>query len=515
MYCKHCGSKVEGHHLFCPTCGNRLSEEPAKRFPNWLKALFGLLILGALIALVVQFKKSDSEDVIKNQLNALKTGKLTEAYYEYTSKEFQKSTSLEKFKEVIKSFPLLSQVNSLSIDEKDENEDDQEAIKATLDSDDNQSFKMDYGLTKEDGEWKIVFFKLAEAPKPIEETTTESANNPIDTIENQLNAIKSNNVDSAYSDYVTKDFKKATSLKAFKEFVQSHPILSDFTTKRHGAISDTKGVKKIKFWVSDDQGNKNILDYTLAKEGASWKVRGIELLPDDVEPIDEKAAAVDPSHLSEQVTNFINLIKNGEIEKGYEELTTDNFKSATSLEVFTTTLKGYNSFIHNDSVEFKKTSLKGKVGTVIAILKDNADDARTAQFDLIPVDDTWKIEQVLIFKMPEKDALSFKSIEVGTKKNEGNEILDATDRLTSPPRDIYINVFAENVSKGDKISVYLVNEKLKLKSAPVDHVSETDAISYVSFFYFTGPEAGWPPGDYKIIAKGSNGAEISSNFTIE
>ena len=361
MYCKHCGSKVEGHHLFCPACGNRLSEEPGKRFPGWLKALFGLLILAALIALVVQFKKSDSEETIKNQLNALKTGKLTEAYYQYTSKDFQKSTSLEKFKEVIKSFPLLSQVNSISIDEKEEN-DDQESIKATLDSDDNQTFKMDYGLVKEDDEWKIVFFKLAEAPKPIEEPSTDPANNPIDTIENQLDAIKADKIDAAYNDYVTKDFKKATSLKAFKEFVQSHPILKDFSSKKHGAFSDTKGVKKIKFWISDDQGNRNILDYTLAKEGDKWKVRGIELLPDDVEPIDEKTAAVDPSHLSDQVTNFVDLIKKGEIEKAYEELTTENFKSATSLEVFTNTIKGYNSFIHNESLEFKKTSLKGKVG---------------------------------------------------------------------------------------------------------------------------------------------------------
>lgn len=514
MYCKHCGSKVEGHHLFCPACGNRLSEEPAKRFPGWLKALFGLLILGALVALVVQFKKSDSEETIKSQLNALKTGKLTEAYYQYTSKEFQKATSLEKFKEVIRSFPLLTQVSSISIDEKEEN-DDQESLKATLDSDDNQTFKMDYGLVKEDGEWKIIFFKLAEAPHAIEEAPIDPANNPIDTIENQLESIKANKLDAAYNDYVTKDFKKSTSFNAFKEFVQAHPILSEFSSKKHGSFSDTQGVKKIKYWISDDQGNRNILDYTLAKEGDKWKIRGIELLPDDAEPIDQKTAETDPSHLSEQVTNFVDLIKNGEIEKAYNEYTTDNFKNATTLDVFTNTLKGYNSFIHNESLEFKKTSLKGRVGTVIAVLKDNADDARTAQFDLVPSEDTWKIEQVLIFKMPERDSLAFKSIEIGTKKNDNNEIIDPTDRLVNPARDIYVNVFVENVRKGDKITVYLVNDKLKIKSAPVDHIPETDAISYISFFYFTGPESGWPKGDYKVVATGSNGAEISSDFTIE
>jgi len=513
MYCKHCGSKVEGHHLFCPACGNRLSEEPVKRFPGWLKGLIALLLVGALVGLFIQLKKNDAEETIKNQLNALKTGKLTEAYYQYTSKEFQKATSLEKFKEVIRSFPLLTQVSNLSIDEKDE-EDDQESIKATLESDDNQSFKMDYGLVKEDGDWKIVFFKLAEAPHPMEEKQN-SAENPLDILDGQLDALKANQVDSAYSDYVTKDFKKATSLSAFKEFVQSHPILSNFTSKKHGAFSDTKGIKKIKFWLSDDQGNRNILEYTLAKEGDKWKVRGMELLPDDVEPIDEQAATVDPSHLSEQINNFIELIKKGEFDKAYNDFTTENFKNATSLDVFTNTLKTYNSFIHNQSIEFKKTSLKGKIGTVIAVLKDGNDDARTAQFDMVPAADTWKIEQVLIFKMPEKDSLTFKSIEVGTQKNENNDIIDPTDVLKSPPRNIYVNVYVDNVRKGDKITVTLVNDKLKIKSAPVDHISDTDAISYVSFFYFTGPESGWPPGEYKVVAQSSNGAEITSNFTIE
>ncbi|MFN4173750.1 MAG: DUF4864 domain-containing protein, partial [Parachlamydiaceae bacterium] len=333
MYCKHCGSKVEGHHLFCPACGNRLSEEPPKRFPGWIKVIFGLLILGALIALVTQLKKIDAEETIKEQLNALKAGKLTEAYYEYTSKEFQKATSLEKFKEVVKSFPLLSQVNSLSIDEKEHNE-DQETIKVTLDSDDNQTFKMDYGLVKEDDAWKIVFFKLVEGPKPIEEIASEPGNNPLETVEKQLEAIQADKIDEAYSNYVTKDFKKATSLNAFKEFIEAHPILKDFSSKKHGAISDTKGVKKVKFWISDDKGNKSILDYTLVKEGDSWKVRGIELLPDDFIPIDEKSASADPSVLSEQVKNFVDLIKNGQLDKAYEKITTENFKNATSLEVF-------------------------------------------------------------------------------------------------------------------------------------------------------------------------------------
>lgn len=164
MFCNHCGIKVEGDPLFCPNCGEKLPLRQVKsRYPLWLRWLFGLAVIGLIISLFFFLTEPEPEKTVIDQLESLKNHGLTEAYYGYTSNEFQEATSLEKFKEVLRSFPYLMQVSQVKVLEQ-EIKDSLATLKLALTSEEGRSFTMEYQLIKDEGKWKILYFKLLKEP---------------------------------------------------------------------------------------------------------------------------------------------------------------------------------------------------------------------------------------------------------------------------------------------------------------------------------------------------------------
>lgn len=518
MFCKHCGSKVEGHHLFCPTCGERLDSHK-KRFPTLLKWLSAVLILGALISGYLFYNKEEPQKTIQEQLVALKNNQLTEAYYSYTAKEFQKATPLEKFKEIIRSFHPLSEVKEINVDDSEE-KDDRTRLNVTLKTDDKKSFKMEYDLVKEEGNWKIIFFKLLS--NPVEDVEDEAASleepkeSAYDLINRQLDYLRDGKIDEAYTDLVSRDFKKETSLKTFKDFISANPILSDFVSYKQGVQTSENNIKRIRVVLSGTKDEKHIVDYSLIQEGDKWLINGMQLLPYDES--ESKSLETPPQFNNEEIktyiTQFVDAIKNSDFTKAYQDYTTEEFKKATNEEIFTKTIKGYPSFINNETLDIRGISFKNNVGSVVAFLQSK-DDKRMAQFDLMLNNNVWKIQQIQIYKAPEADDMKVKVVEIGTKKDDKGEITDVASNFTNPPQEIFVNVFLSNVRKGNKITLMLINEEQKIKSPEISHEISVDAADYVAFFSFSAPKTGWPPGAYKVIGETNTGDKVDSSFTIE
>ena len=107
MFCSHCSAKVEENYKFCPNCGAQLnlttssdtspssSNVKKKPMPFWFKILALLAVL-ALVGVTAGILFTESwVDVVDHQLEALRQHDIDKAYYAYTSKDFQTSTSLK------------------------------------------------------------------------------------------------------------------------------------------------------------------------------------------------------------------------------------------------------------------------------------------------------------------------------------------------------------------------------------------------------------------------------------
>jgi len=71
------------------------------------------MFVGAFIGL---FLKEEISQPIEDQLTKLRSQQITEAYYGYTSKNYQSKMSLEDFRQFVKGSPVLSRIRFFSVD---------------------------------------------------------------------------------------------------------------------------------------------------------------------------------------------------------------------------------------------------------------------------------------------------------------------------------------------------------------------------------------------------------------
>jgi hypothetical protein len=386
MFCHHCGIKVEGEHLYCPNCGERLpSRNDKKKWPLWLRLLGGV----ALIALVISFFffliEPDPKNTILDQLRALKSRQLTEAYYGFTTRDFQEATSLEKFKEVIRSFPYLSEVKSIEVLDKEE-QDAVATLKVAVTTQKGASFVMEYQLAKDEGKWKIVYFKLMRAPQAFESAAIDRE----EVIRDLLKLLKTHEIKEAYASTTSEAFRETTSLEQFQAFVDSIPLLANYQSyfpQKMEAVGDKeKGVYILK----SDKEEKRI-EFSLAEENGAWKVLGIKLLPDN--------GVIKSSQLYVQlVEDFLHTIQKGDFEGAWRQYTSASFQRASPLESFKKVALTYPFIKDYQQLEVLNLTVREDFATLKANLKAKSGAQGNVQFDFISENQVWKIQQILIFK---------------------------------------------------------------------------------------------------------------------
>lgn len=99
-----------------------------------------------------------------------------------------------------------------------------------------------------------------------------------DAAHQQLSAIKSGNIDSAY-DMTSKAFQEATSLNAYKDFVEKYPILKDYKSVSFTERKIEKDSGYLAGTIKTDDGSEMKIEYQLVKEDDKWKIQGMQLSP--------------------------------------------------------------------------------------------------------------------------------------------------------------------------------------------------------------------------------------------
>jgi hypothetical protein len=125
--------------------------------------ILGLVFLSIVVyvfflVMLVMHLTGGLMDTVYGQMNALQQGDYAKAY-SYTSSEFQKSTSLPKFKKFMEKYPLIAHHESVRCPER-KMENEQGYVMCKLQASDGGVRVLEYLLVKENDTWKILGLKL-------------------------------------------------------------------------------------------------------------------------------------------------------------------------------------------------------------------------------------------------------------------------------------------------------------------------------------------------------------------
>lgn len=400
MFCQHCGATLDPQSSFCPQCGQQVNQNPTiseKRSSFWLKCILSILILSLCVIVLIALFSEDLTSSVEGQLSALKENKITEAYYDFVSKEFQKVTSLEKFREFINRYPLFSQTKSVRFINREVN-DDVGTLNAILTTSNNVQIPVQYKLYKEEGKWKILSIRLEDLNSDnTEQEASKSTSSTektaiIDAVKNQLATFKHKELDKAYNDQTSQAFKKVTSLNEFKEFVDFNPLFETFTSIKINDPEVSGDLSKVEVELNG-QNQTLALDYILSNDHSQWKVEGIQIKREpkqDTEEFDERP-------LFDVIQDQLKQIRKGNLANAYSHYTSKDFQKSTSLKDFESFVKEQSVFNSNLSARIEKLTFENNIAVITVRLESTNGDVYTAEYDLIVEDNQWKIMHIEAF----------------------------------------------------------------------------------------------------------------------
>lgn len=123
-------------------------------------------LIGAIVFVVFKFTSGPVE-VVNKKLAALRDGKLEEAY-SMCSKEFQRSASLEVFRDYVDRYPILKNAEEFSSYNR-EVSNGVATLNGNIKGKDDSTVPAVYKLVKEEGTWKILYMNITAGPDVSQE----------------------------------------------------------------------------------------------------------------------------------------------------------------------------------------------------------------------------------------------------------------------------------------------------------------------------------------------------------
>lgn len=245
----------------------------------------GLIVLIVLIVMLALRLTGGIVDVAEAQLKALKAGDFEKAY-SYTSKDFQKSTSIQQFKEFVDSHSSLKEYKSVTFTSREINN-NLGTLKGSLTSESGATTPIEYKLVKEGGEWKILSINL-EATGPSEKTETRAVqgaevvdvtlgtrfNDKTNEVSNPSDSFKPNDA-TIYCSVFIKNAKKGMEVSALLDFENGRGTVGPVKTKIKNSgdiVSAFTFSKPASGWPKGNYEIKISLNKTEVK-GASFTVK--------------------------------------------------------------------------------------------------------------------------------------------------------------------------------------------------------------------------------------------------
>jgi len=299
MYCSNCGSKVKEDQKFCKECGHSFeswdelshpalrTDSHSRRYsPFWLYAIFsitlGLMIWGFYSALS---GSKGLEQIGESQLEEIKKNQITKAYYEFSSTKFKEKTSLGAFKKFIEDNPSLIEFESVHFEES-QKENNYGVAYGELNILDDITIPIKYEFIKEEGEWRVLRLEL-DAPQVITQGEDPVTNEVTGSVRTQLSVIKDGNIEKAYEEYSSLDFKESANLELFKKFIDHYPYFASYENIDLLNTDYSGNTAKVTAVLYAD-GSALPLEYTLKNEEGMWKIWSMQILKTPLTQLDNQ-----------------------------------------------------------------------------------------------------------------------------------------------------------------------------------------------------------------------------------
>lgn len=310
MQCSKCGASINENHKFCPSCGEKIPESlalaeekkdlpPKKPMPFWFKLLLFIAFVALILVSAGILFTERLVDVVDKQLEALRSGNIDAAYQDYTSKDFKNATTLEQFRQFIDTYPILINNHSAQFPQRSI-KDHITILKGKLMANDQTTAPVEYRLIKEDGKWKILSVRILK----VQSQNSDEKRDLIKLTKAQLKDIQEGNVKQAYDKYTSQEFKQATSLEGFENFLKKYPILVNrhLTSFHNPLIQDHTG--RLSIILRSDQYVAYLKNYYVYEDGA-WKILSMRILSPS--EFDEQLEPAEPTKSKDMEINSITL----------------------------------------------------------------------------------------------------------------------------------------------------------------------------------------------------------------
>lgn len=364
---------------------------------------------------------------------------------------------------------------------------------------------------------------------------------PIDI---QLRNLRDGDIEKAYDSTTSKEFKTATSLEEFKDFVGRYPILSKHSSIEVRLI--TLQDKEANLTAILNPGNEAIsVTYLLSREDDKWKIWNMSVTPEYSERV--TTLLQNPASMNKIIEDQLESLKEGKIIKAYEEFSSSQFKTQTPLNTFRRFLREFPVLSNYSDVKFRDPYVEKGTGRVeVDISGENA--VTTFQYTMGIENNQWKIWNMELLKqvargVPGQETgvpgmesqeqniriTQTKQPENGEKKEGPLEItsielsnqIDSTGKMINPNApirsqlsDLHVNVFVRNGVFGAKLTMMIAHVESQSHIPAISTTLSQDGNVEVSFV-LTPPQTGWPKGHYTLTVTSSTGASREMSFTVE
>lgn len=483
---------------------------------------------------LVEYRKGVSEEPpnataamiapIKAQLEALRNNDLLGAYKTLVSKQFQLKTPFESFKAFVVAHPILTQHRHDAFKEH-EIVDGKGIATIHLDPEEEGMTPVEYRMVNEEGSWKILMMRIAQAEQQKELQKDLETEGMINVVREELSLFAEGKMRQVYNDLIAKETKATVSFENFQLFVQSYPALSSHTTINIREPSFDKGIGRIIAEVIDEKG-ATVIEYNLSPEEGHWKILGMHIASTPEEATGEATpSSYKVRDLIAAIEAFLSALRANDMAKAYQ-YTSKEFQYANSQTDFDLFFSKHPAFAQSQASRFEKEVFNNAIATFSGQLILPQNKVMPVEFDLVQEDGHWKI--LHIYALPAANAslekaeapfsasrqMEFVNLVLGTKVDDDGNILNPATTFKQESGDLYATLTIRNGTADAQISLLLRHIDSGSALKPVTAALNDNGDNTLTFV-FSPPPKGWPKGSYQLRVTSSSGAFKNFTFTVE
>ncbi len=361
----------------------------------------------AMIADAKEVQKASNDELviliapIEGQLKALREGRLEDAFNQYTSEEFRKATPHDAFIDFMKEFPELTHHTAVSFNPSVSVDADHKGRVQVSLIYQNKSYPLDFILIQEKGVWKIWSFRIQPAagekiPLKVEEQVPHNQ-----VIQDHLARLGRGSIDTAYIAHTSSQFKEATSLDRYREFIHNYPEITHYNQVDIGQAEEKEGMHLVPVTFHTDKG-KSHFDFWFVKEKDASKIWAVNVVNSANFPAvgDEEKKT-----LSEVIVDQLDSLKRGDISKAYYGYGSDDFEKATSFIAFKEFINSYPIFRSYTEVKIGEAVMEGELRLIKVELNSEKERAEV-DYRLNKEGKNWKVWGLQILSVPKEPPAS-------------------------------------------------------------------------------------------------------------